>query len=65
MSELNTTSWRYLDDFEIAEPFEDDDVKQAIIDDSLFKKWEGPSVKAAVSDENKRSLLHRKYAPTR
>ena len=45
------------DDFEIAEPFEDDDVKQAIIDDSLFKKREGPSVKAPVSDKNKRSLF--------
>jgi hypothetical protein len=45
-------------DFQIAEPFEDDDVKQAIIDDSLFKKREGPSVKAPVSDQNKRSLFH-------
>ena len=48
-----------LDDFEIAEPFEDNDIKQTIVDDGLFKKWEGSSVKAAVSNENKRSLLHR------
>jgi hypothetical protein len=45
------------DDFEIAEPLEDDDVKQAIIDDGLFKKRERPSVKAPVSDEHKRSLF--------
>src|SRR4030095_5116313 len=47
------------DDFEIAEPFENDDVKQAIINDSLFKKRQEHSVKAPVSDKNKRSLLHR------
>src|SRR6266480_5166960 len=48
-----------LDDFEIAEPSEDDDVKQAIIQNSMFKKWEGPSVKAPIANENKRSLFHR------
>ena len=47
-----------LDDFEIAEPFEDDDVKQSIVDDSLFKEREGPAVKAPVANENERSLFH-------
>jgi hypothetical protein len=46
-----------FDDFEIAEAFEDDDVKQTIINDSVFKKREGPSVKAAISNENKRSFF--------
>src|SRR4029453_12360889 len=48
-----------LDDFEIAEAFEDDDVKQSMIDDRVFKKREGPSVKAPVANENERSLFHR------
>jgi hypothetical protein len=47
-----------FDDFEIAEAFKDDDVKQTIINDSVFKKREGPSVKAAISNENKRSFFH-------
>ena len=49
-----------FDDFQIAEPFEDDYVKQAIIGDSMFKKREGPSVKSPVSNENKRSFFHRR-----
>src|SRR5207248_3229527 len=47
-----------LDDFEIAEPFEDHDIKQTIVNDSVFKKREGPSVKAPVANENERSLFH-------
>ena len=47
-----------LDDFEIAEPFEDHDIKQTIVDDSVFKKREGPSVKASVANENERSFFH-------
>src|SRR4029078_6947156 len=46
-----------FDDFEIAEAFEDDDVKQTIINDSVFEKRERPSVKAAISNENKRSFF--------
>jgi hypothetical protein len=49
-----------LDDFKIAEPREDDDVQQAVIDDSVFKKRERPSVKPPVTNENKRSLFHRR-----
>src|SRR5207248_7633954 len=44
-----------LDDFEIAEPFEDHDIKQTIVDDSVFKKREGPSVKASVANEDRKS----------
>ena len=46
-----------FDDFEIAEPFEHDDIKQAIIDDGVLEKRERPAVKAPVSDENKRSFV--------
>ena len=58
MSRAEYNVLEILDDFEIAEPFEDDDVKQSIIDDGVFKKREGPSVKAPVADENERSLFH-------
>ena len=48
-----------FNDFEVAEPFEHDDIKQAIIDDGALEKGERPSVKAPVSDENKRSFAYR------
>ena len=47
-----------LDDFQIAEPLEDDHIKQTIIDDSVFKKWERPSVKTPVADKNERSFFN-------
>ena len=49
-----------FDDFEIAEPLEHNDVKQAIVDDGLLEKRERSAVKTSVSDENKRSFPHRR-----
>ena len=42
-----------LNDFEISQPFEHDDIEQAIIDDGALEKWERAAVKAPVSDQNK------------
>ena len=47
-----------LDYFEIAEPFEHNDIEQTIIDNGALEKWERAAVKAAVSDENKRSFAY-------
>jgi hypothetical protein len=41
-----------LDDFEIAEPFEHDDIKQAVIHNGLLEEWKRTSIQAPVSNEN-------------
>src|SRR6266487_1223056 len=48
-----------LDDLEITEPCESNDIKQAIVDDGVFEEGKRPSVKAPISDENKRPLINR------
>jgi hypothetical protein len=48
-----------LDDFEIAKAFENHYVEDPIINDSMLKKRERPSVKSAISDKNKRSFFQR------
>src|SRR5438046_10524757 len=47
-----------LDDCEIAEPFEDHDIKQTIVHDSVFKTREGTSVKASGANANEPSSCH-------
>src|SRR5262249_23320533 len=40
---------KILDDLEVTQPFENDDVKQTIIDNGVLKEWERAAVKAPVS----------------
>src|SRR3954466_763038 len=48
-----------VDDVEIPELLEDDHIQQPIIDDGLLEEWKRAAIASAVSDEDKRSLLHR------
>src|SRR5439155_24279562 len=48
-----------LYDFEEAEAFEYDDIKQPVIYNGVFEKWERSAVKPPVADEDERSFAHR------
>src|SRR5947199_10334 len=43
-------------DLEITELFKHDDIKPAIIDDGMLKKWKWTAVEPAVADEDKRAF---------
>jgi hypothetical protein len=42
-----------FDDFQVAEPFEQDDVKQPVIYNRVLEKWERSSITAPVPDKHK------------
>src|SRR4029077_4072733 len=48
-----------FDYFQIAESFEQDHIKQSIIENGLFKERERSAIKPSVADQNKRPSLHR------
>ena len=41
---------------EICHSLKDNDIEQAVIDDSAFKKWEWPTIKTTISDEDERTF---------
>lgn len=47
-----------LDDFEIAQSFENDDIEQAVVDNSVFEERERSSVESPVSDEDERAFVN-------
>src|ERR1700719_2787002 len=48
-----------FDDLKIPDPLENDDVKQAVIDNGVFEKRKWPAVESAVADQQKRSFVDR------
>jgi hypothetical protein len=41
-----------FNDLELAEPLEDDDVQQTVVDHCLFKKWKWAAIEPPVADKD-------------